>query len=470
MGSRTFAEALYQRLPVGLQNLACSYYGWKEKRIRFGPEFQRRLESLAETDRMSRAEIEAYQDEKIADLVDHAYRNVPYYREVMDRLKLKPTDVRGRKDLPKLPILTKEDVRQNLEKLVATNADRRTLIHGHTSGTTGSSLNFYKTRSAVAFQWAVWWRHRTRFGFFPGAWHVNFTGKPVVPPRQQGPPYWRWNRPIRQALINMQHITPATAGEIVGFLDGHGFEAFTGYPSIVHALAMAAAEAGVVLSPGPRLVVTGAENMLDFQRRDIEAFTGAILTDEYGASEGCGNASHCPELVYHEDFEFGVLECCDPSEDGEGRKHGKIVCTGFACPEFPLIRYQIGDAGVWEAPDRPCECGRESTVLLRIEGRVEDYVVTPEGTRIMRFDYLFKSTENVKECQVVQEKLGELKMVIVRRPGYGSAEERTIIEEVHRWISPSMNVTFEYVDEIPREPNGKFRAVKGMRSLGRDER
>jgi phenylacetate-CoA ligase len=93
-------------------------------------------------------------------------------------------------------------------------------------------------------------------------------------------------------------------------------------------------------------------------------------------------------------------------------------------------------------------------------------VVTPEGNRIMRFDYIFKETANVKECQVVQEKLGEIILRIVIRPGYASRDEEAVRKEIRRWISPRLNISFEYIDEIQRDGSGKFKAVKSLLRAG----
>jgi len=239
-----------------------------------------------------RTDIDSYQDERLQSLIQHAYATVPYYRERMRELGLTPSDIRTRADLPKLPILTKEDVRANYERMVSTSAHKRDLVLRHTSGTTGKALHFYFARSAVGEQWAVWWRHRQRFGMELDALHANFTGKRVVPIAQDRPPYWRWNRPRHQALLNMQHMTPAKIRDVVTFLDSHDFAYYIGYPSVIHAMAASALEAGLTLSHPPRFVFTGAENMLGYQRRDIAALTGATLTDQYGFSEGCGNAAH----------------------------------------------------------------------------------------------------------------------------------------------------------------------------------
>lgn len=454
--------ATYQRLPIFLQNVACRYYGQRESKLRFNDLFYLKLKELMDSENWSLGEIEAYQNEKLQELIKYCYEYVPYYRDLMKRLKLTPKDIKILEDLKKLPILTKEDVRNNFDKLISENTNKQNLIFQHTSGTTAKSLHFYHGKRAIAFQWAIWWRHRKRFDVDLTNWHVNFTGKLVVPPKQTRPPYWRWNKPMHQAVINMHHIIPKKITDILSFLNNHNFEFYSGYPSIIHALAITAQEAGLVLNAPPRVIVTGAENMLDYQRKDIQDFTGSVLTDQYGFSEGCGNASQCPEFVYHEDFEFGIMECVDPSPVEKGRNKGKIICTGFASPEFPFIRYEVGDIGVWEDPNKKCKCGRESKVLVRIDGRIDDYVITPEGRRIMRFDYIFKDTKNVKESQIVQEKLGEIKVRIMRRPTYSLKDEHYISEEIIKWISPKLKVRFEYVNEIERESNGKFRAVKSL--------
>jgi phenylacetate-CoA ligase len=467
MMSESVAEHVYPRLPVFLQNAACWYYGTKESRQRFGGCFDRHLDSLLDSEKFSAAEIEAHQDENLRALIRYAYENVPYYRQRWQALRITPADIRSRADLPKLPILTKEDVVQNREQLLSRAVGQNQLSWRHTSGTTGKALHFYVSKDSIAFQWAIWWRHRLRFGLQPGSWHANFTGKRVVPLQQQSPPYWRWNRPMRQALINMQHITPAKIGNIMEFLNSNGFEFYSGYPSIIHALATTASGAGLALTSRPRVISTGAENMLDFQRRDIANFTGAVLTDQYGCSEGCGNASHCPNFAYHEDFEFGILEGQDRTPGDPAKT---ILCTGFASKEFPFIRYEVGDTAVWGDGSGPCPCGRSSRVLSQIQGRNDDCVVTPEGARIMRFDYILKDVVRVKEAQVVQRRLGEVVLRVVRRSAYCQKDEDTIRHGFAQWISAAMKLNFEYVDEIERERNGKFRAVVSHLHGSADER
>ena len=451
---------LYRQLPVWLQARACWLYGYKFSRRTYHKNFFEKLEWLLETEKWSAPEIEAYQNERLRKLIEEAYENVLYYRELMDRLNLRPSDIRTITDLPKLPLLKKEDIRNNPEKFISRKTNKRNLIFRHTSGTTGKSLHFYVNQETETLQYAIWWRHRNRFGMTNDSWHVNFRAQLIVPAEQDKPPFWRWVNPMRQVVINMQHFTSSRIGPIVDFLNENYFEFYTAYPSIIHIFAVTACENGLRLTNPPRVIFMGCENTLSYQKRFLEEFTGATITDQYGVAEGCGNVSKCEEGLYHEDFELGITECDEPKLTADGGVTGKIIFTGLTCPDFPFIRYEVGDIGVWEDSKVNCRCGRQSRLMSRIEGREDDYVITPEGRRIMRFDYIFKDAQNCMEAQIVQEKLGAIKVYIVRRSAYTEKDEKFILKEIMKWISPALEVEFIYVPEIEREPNGKFRAVK----------
>ena len=460
---------LYSHLPGSLQHAACSLYGLRERQVRLGATFSAHYARLLGTESASAVEIAAYQDEQVARLVEHAYGTVPYYRDLMDGYGLRPSDIRTVADLSKMPILRKEDVVANWDALRSTDFAQRRLRTGQTSGTTGTSLRFLTTSDAVAFQWAVWWRHRARFGVVPGMWHVNFTIRPVVPASQSGPPYWRWNIPMRQALVNTQRITPDRVGALARFIDAHDFRFFVGYPSTIFSFAELLDVQGTVLENGPDYVFLGAEGTQEYQRETIERVTGARVSDQYGFAEGCGNASRCEQDLYHCDWEFGVLECMDGETLPDGSVRGRILATGFANHAFPFIRYEVGDSAVWAPQEFRCACGRASRVLKRIEGRNEDFVITPEGTRVMRFGHLFKDTPGIKEAQVVQRELGAVVVVFVARPTFSRHDEEKVLQQIREWVSPTLRVDFERVDEIPRSGSGKFRPVVSLLPRGAHE-
>jgi phenylacetate-CoA ligase len=219
-------------------------------------------------------------------------------------------------------------------------------------------------------------------------------------------------------------------------------------------------EAGRPL-PAGRLtaVFTSSESLLAFQRETIERAFGAPVSDRYGVSEFCVSMTECGEQRLHVDMEFGIVEV-EVQERGDGWERGPLRVTGLSNDATPFIRYGIGDVGTRSL--RPCACGRPGDVFLDVDGRVEDYVVTPDGRRVGRMDHIFKEQLDVAEAQILQRTAEALEVHVVRRPGFDDASERALLKEFRARLGEAIRIELRYVDAIPREPNGKFRAVKSQ--------
>lgn len=313
------------------------------------------------------------------------------------------------------------------------------------------------TKRSLSFQWAVWWRLRSRFGIQYGDKSLNFIGKAVVPLNQKKPPFWRVNNPLNQHLVNMQHIKPQNIKYLVEYINKERFVFFSGYPNILYTFCTLVDNLGHTIVNPPKLVFTGAEVLLDSQKKCIERVLGCIATDQYGFAEGAGNASKCEYGFFHEDFEYGHLEPHNPVVSSPTSFSGKILATGFSNYAMPFIRYDVGDSATWST--NKCKCGRHSDVITSIDGRNEDVIVTPEGASMQLHSYFYKGMTEISECQVVQYKLGEMVFRIVRRDNYTKESELDLIKKVKKYISPGILVRFEYVDEIERTESGKLKMV-----------
>src|SRR5436309_3224817 len=254
-------ELVYPRLPIFMQNAACALQGSGQRKLRYGGVFRELLDWLEESQWWSAAKIEEYQDEQLHKLIQHAYTNVPYYQGVFDKLKLKPADIKSIEDLHKIPVLTKEDVRNHVEEMVSRTFSRKDLVFCHTSGTTGKSLQFYMEPRAIQFRWAVWWRHRSRFGVEVDDPYATFTGQAAVPLDQRKPPYWRENQSMHQTIFTMHHVVPSRVKAIVERLNEGGFAYYSGYPSILSLLAGLIEEQELEIKAPPRIIFTGGENL-----------------------------------------------------------------------------------------------------------------------------------------------------------------------------------------------------------------
>ncbi|MCL3849825.1 MULTISPECIES: phenylacetate--CoA ligase family protein [Parabacteroides] len=450
-------ENIYARLTPSLQNLACSLYGYKLKEQRFNKDFYAIRKFLDSTSSWNPDQILSYKEDNIHRIIHHAYNHCPYYKQKYSSVGLSPADFKSIDDLLLFPELTKEEIRMHWKEMLADNIPAGKLIQYHTSGSTGTALNFYWTQYSTQFYWAVVYRYMARFGVKLGDRYLTLTGKTVVPISISQPPYWRKNTILNQYFINMQHITKDKIKSITDFINQTDFKYFTGYPSILYQLSLQIEEAGLIILNSPKHIFTGAEKLYEYQRNQIaRTFKGCEIHEHYSFSEEAASASQCTDNKYHEDFELGHFELAS-SVQNEGEESGELLATGFANYGMPFIRYRNGDTAIFD--NHPCPCHLKSQIIKEITGRIEDYILTPEGIKIMRFDYLFKDTHDIKECQIVQTKPNEITLRIVRRNNYSVQTENNIRKQVKHYISLNMQVLFEYVSEIPRTKAGKFKAV-----------
>jgi phenylacetate-CoA ligase len=456
-------SALYDALPVFAQDLACTFAGYQRSRARFTPHFHRTLAELERTASAPLPELHAIQWRRLQRLVEHARREVPYYAGLAPAVDAGDPQASIRATLARVAPLEKRSYRDRCEEFLARNLDRRQLIKGKTSGTTGSALPLWYTREALAEEFATFWRGRRAAGADLYDPNLTFNGQTIVPFEQARPPFWRTNHWGRQTLFSLYHGTPANLRHYVDAIHRTPAVYAQGYPSAMHLVARAMLEAERPLPPGRlRACFTSSESLLAFQRETIERAFGARVRDRYGVSEFCVSMFECAQGRLHVDMEFGIVEV-EVEEEGEDWERGPLLVTGFANEATPLIRYRVGDVGT--RSKRPCPCGRAGDVFLDVDGRIEDYVMTPDGRLVGRLDHVFKEQLDVAEAQVLQETRDALEVLVVRRPGYDDASERALRKEFRTRLGDEIRIEIRYVESIPREKNGKLRAVKS--AIGR---
>jgi phenylacetate-CoA ligase len=195
----------------------------------------------------------------------------------------------------------------------------------------------------------------------------------------------------------------------------------------------------------------------------IEEAFAAPIYDRYGTSEFAVSMTGCTEQHLHVDMEFGIVEV-EVQEESDDSVRGPLLVTGFGNDATPFIRYRIGDVGT--RSKYPCACGRPGDVFLDVDGRIEDYVVTPDGRWVGRLDHIFKEQLDVAEAQILQERPDVIEVLVVPRATFGARAEEALRKEIRTRLGEAIRIEVRLVDAIARERNGKFRAVKS--SVGRN--
>lgn len=453
-------KSIYAALPTSLQNIACTYAGWRRARTRYTPHFYETLDRWMESGWSSRERLLEIQQDRLISLIDRARRSVPHYAGLDIPEPVADADPeRGIANLLEpFPILEKSEYRSAPESFISTDIPAGQLIAGMTSGTTGTALPLWYTPEAVAEEFASVWRLRRKHGIELDAAHITLGGQPVVPLSQAKPPFWRRNAWAGQILFSLYHMSSKNLPAYVDALHELSACYVQGYPSSLHLLGRALLDQGRPLPVGKLIaVLPSSESLLAFHREVIEAAFSAPILDRYGASELVVSMTGCLEGRLHVDMEFGIVEV-EVEEETEEYVRGPLLVTGLGNDATPLIRYRIGDVGT--RSKRPCACGRPGDVFLDVDGRVEDYVVTPDGRWIGRLDHIFKEQLDVAEAQILQEDASAIEVRVVPRSSFDANSERRLIKEIRSRLGEEIGIDLQLVQEIPREANGKFRAVK----------
>jgi phenylacetate-CoA ligase len=452
-------DTFYPALPVFAQNWMCTAAGLRRHRVRFNRHYDRVLAEWERTVSLPLEGLYEIQRRRLTELVSRARLHVPYYRDLPQPSEARDPKKAIDETLSAIPALEKSEYRDAPEAFLARDVPRHRLFRGRTSGTTGTALRLFYTEEALAEEYATVWRMRRSCGLSgPFDPNLTFNGNMIVPFAQTEPPFWRTNLYASQTLFSLFHMTPSN---LRAYADGiHASQAryVEGYPSAIHLVARALLEAGRPLPRGKLAAVfTSSETLLAFQRETIEEAFGAPVRDRYGVSELGVSMTECADGRLHTDMEFCIVEV-EPIEETPDSVTGPLLITGLSNPATPLLRYRIGDVGT--RSKHPCPCGRAGDVFLEVDGRLEDYVLTPDGRWIGRLDHVFKEQVDVAEAQILQETPHAIEVLLVPRPGWSKASERRLLKEFRSRLGEVIEIRLETVSAIPREPNGKFRAVK----------
>ena len=438
----------YKRMPAPVRQLAKGLYAAVPLRLRLGKRFRQTSALLDESQWWDRERMGQHQDERLRRLIGHAYESIPYYRRVFDRCGLQPADIQTVADLPKLPILTKDDVRENQEDMRARNFPKSDLLTLYTSGTTGKPLYFYYERKKEHLYHDPYiWRFFGWGGHRQGQRRATLSSWTI-----EGDRLIEMN-PIRQLLIlsaycmtheNVERYAEALAKYKIRFIDA--------YPTSLELMTRMLRQKKIAPPTQLQSIFLHSEYVYSWQREMIESYWGCKCFDWYAMEERVVLAFECERHEgLHLISDFGITELV---EDPDTAPWKKIVATGLNNNAMPLIRYETGDVG--REIERSCSCGRCFPLIELGGGRERNFALAKNGARISVTNIDIPNTSrNIVQFQFIQEKAGELLLYIVCDGAFGENDREMIDAKLHEKFSDRMDVDVSYVDELFTTKNRK---------------
>lgn len=393
---------------------------------------------------------------RLRSVVQHAFQQTDYYHDRLVEAGISPDCIKTLSDLQRLPLLTKEDIRFNKLRMVSRLTEVNKLIPGKTSGSTGISLEFFQDEGSQQWKRGATVAYDRWSGWDMGERVGAIWGNPEC--------YQNWRLYLRNILRNRHIYLDTLKMDEQSMLLYHS-TLMKKKPAILfghaHSLFLFARfmEQKGLSGIYPRGIISTCMVLHDFERQCIERVFGCRVTNRYGCEEVSLIACECPEGNMHLNCDSLIVEFIRNGKPVSPGEPGAIVVTDLTNYGMPFIRYKVGDVGVPSAKTS-CTCGCTYPILESLEGRVADYVVTPDGNFISGISL----TENfamrlpgVKQMQIVQERIDYLIFRIVKGESFETQTERDIYGLARERFGDGMDCNIEYCESIQSETSGKYR-------------
>lgn len=452
--SNKIIKKLYDNSPYLVKALITSGYGLNQRLKRYGSIYNDFIIFLNETQYWEEDKLRGYQYEKLQKFYKEVSHTVEFYNNNSEYTSLQ--DIQA--DFNTIPILSKYTIKHNLTDFYNTKLKR--LTWESTSGTTGTPLYFPISIDAFQIEYAFRHMHYNWAGIsLQNRDRVIFcAGHLVAPFKRKEPPFWTFDIFNNHMYFSSYHLSDSNLKYYIKEMEKFNPVLLHGYPSSILLLAIAYKKYGSKRL-NLKAIITASETLLESQRRRIEEIFQIKVFNWYGTGERSANIVECERGELHLKQEHSYIEILnehdEPCKEGET---GRIVSTNFHNIAFPLIRYDVGDT-VTIAKNQKSKCGKSGLLIESIDGRRVDGIHTPDGRIVSHFTQVVKYSDKIREAQFEQHSVDELTIRVVKEKGFSKKDEEIILESARPRLGSDLKITFDYVDEIERSANGKFRHI-----------
>ncbi len=401
-------------------------------RLKYGSEFRKRLGLIKSYQRLSQSELLIKENSMLVEHIRNAYNNSSFYKELYNSYGVSLSQVQSLEDLSKLPVVTKDLIRDRVDDIYIGKRFKHT---AHTSGTSGSPLKIYYSWDCVLNEASYNEIFRNNAGHYFGDRVISLRGALDGAKKEH---YDRFNKTL---FLSSYHITPDNAEWYRKRIKAFNPKTILGYPSSLEALSVILSEYKIKIP----IAFTSSETLYPHQQDLIESSLGCKVYDRYG------NAERTISLVQKKhkgSYLFPKLYSVN-----EFKGDNKIITTNLINPQFPLIRYQVDDEII---------LSKDNTVT-RIGGRIDDCLITPDHRRIgsAAMSLAFKKVPNIEMSQIEQAFKDKIIVNIVPGDNFSIEDLKLLETELKKRIGEEMIIEIRKVtrSEIKKTQANKFKLI-----------
>ena len=414
---------------------------------------------------LSFTEAKRQQKKELFRTLDYAIRNIDYYKNIAIKSKFRYSEETIFKDIRNFPVLTKKDIRENLNALVNQNYLDDS-VKNCSGGTTGEpvkifqhSKNLYLSHIMTKIQYENL-GYDERKDIFIQLWGDE---KEIIKNYRNNQDDGITKVSKNHYILNTFVMSNTHMARYCKFINENPPVLIVSYVQSLYELAKYIKSNGIKIV-SPKIIITSAGVLHPYQRELIEDTFLCRVNNRYGSREVHCIGIDCKETNgFHLESFMHYTEILDESletikKDGA---QGEIYVTLFFNPVMPLIRYKMGDIGTYT--NKRCLCGSNEQLLKALKGRTVDVFTNYKGDRIdgEYFTHLFYLRESIKKFQIIQESSDLININICREENISKKKYENDILEIIKGIRILMGkkcrIKIAVVNDIPSSSSGKFR-------------
>lgn len=407
--------------------------------------------------KLSKDELLRLNFKKRKAIVEYAYANSAFYHDFYERRGFVPSQLRLPSDWEKVPVLEKEMLRENTEKILTVSVDL--LRKNVTSGSTGEPLVCY--HDSRFNQEILEWRMLKMWNVSPACdtykiWRLTDERRSGIG-RLKNQIMWF---PTQRSQMDATCISPQTINAFLNKYNKLG-GVINGYAGCISEISRYIIANGLrVISP--KLIVTFASPITEVDRKTIsQAFGTNAILDLYCCNEVSFIAFSCPESVnLHVNWDYRHIDIAfgDTLVSEEGVL-GDVLITDLSNFGFPIIKYRLGDKSSFVNGD--CGCGCNMPCISPVRGRISDNLVISDGGFVSGewLTAIFDDyPDAVKGFQIRQKRDLSIELIVVPDKSHASYKHEIdkVLDTLKRKTGQSVRLI--ETDNIPTY-RGKHRYV-----------
>ncbi len=407
-----------------------------------------------------------YKEALLKEILEYAYVHCPYYREVLKGYeKCWKGKIFDWEIFYEIPVLEKDTVKNEFKCLHSDEIHRMKVRETRSGGSTGMPTRHMQDEHYRCMDMSNNLLFKHWGSVRPGdkcmhiaADEIDYFGSPVG-----------WNKKLVDTLfnkfyVNAFNLNEEVFGNIVKLIVERKPKYIQVYTSVAYELAQFILRNEITV-PSPKMIMCIAGTVYGEMLDVMEKAFNCKVYSRYGSRETGDMAGMCINRVYHEmpyTHHIDILDEQDrPVKAGEA---GEIAITVLTNRAMPIIRYKIGDVGIWSKG--PCKCGVKFRTLKKVVGRTGEIIKNSKGKIILPeiFIHLIgvmlgNLSDKILRFQIAQVELKVVEVRLVLREDRGPEFERALDDlkdKIIKVMEDDVLVKFVFLDDIPKLPSGKY--------------